>query len=73
MQAAIALYPEREILESRFCADIKVYREAVARLGSCPPDEFDQVYAASEMARLFVERAYSRVKDHIVEDECGDN
>jgi hypothetical protein len=71
MHAAIALCRENEILESRLCADIKVYCEAVAKLESCSPDQFDQVYASSELARVFVERAHAALKDHIVEHACA--
>jgi hypothetical protein len=69
MQAAAKPCREREALESQYHSDLKVYREAVAGLES--PDEFDVPFAASELARVYLERAHTALKRHIAEHRCG--
>jgi hypothetical protein len=69
MQSAIAVCQKLKDLESRYYADLKVYREAVAVLES--PDDFDLPYAESELARLHLERAHTALKDHIADHGCG--
>jgi hypothetical protein len=71
MQPAPARCPEREILEARYHADVRVYLGAAYRLDSCPRGDFDVVYEDAERARLAFENARARLNQHIAEHGCG--
>jgi hypothetical protein len=71
MQPAAAPCREREILEARFHADVRVYCDAVNRLDRCSPKDFSQVYEDAERAREAFENARIRLNRHIAEHECG--
>jgi hypothetical protein len=59
MQPAAASYRERQVLESRFHADVRVYCDAVQKLESCPAKDFKLIYEAAERPTLAVEKARS--------------
>jgi hypothetical protein len=71
MQPTAAPCREREILESRYRADFKVYREAFHKLDSCPPGDFNVVYEGGERARVAFENARARLNSHIAAHGCG--
>jgi hypothetical protein len=71
MQPKPEVCPERAILESRFHADVRVYRDAIDRLDACPPKDFEVVYEAAERARLAFENARFALNRHIAEHGCG--
>jgi hypothetical protein len=71
MQPAPARCPEREILEARFHADLRVYCDAVNRLDSCSCEDFNVTYEAAERASLAFENACAALNKHIAEHGCG--
>jgi hypothetical protein len=71
MQPAPARCPEREILEARYHADVRVYLDAVYRLDSCPREDFNVVWEDAERARVAFENARAALNKHIGEHGCG--
>jgi hypothetical protein len=71
MQPAPARCREREILEARYHADVRVYLNAAYRLDSCSREDFDVVYEDAERAKLAFENARARLNQHIAEHGCG--
>jgi len=70
MQPAPAKCAEREILEARFHADVRVYCDAIIRLDSCGPGEFDQTYEDAVRTREAFEHARAELNRHIAEHGC---
>ena len=62
---------EREVLRSRFRADLKVYIDAAFLLDSCTPHDFDVTYEHAERARLAFERARRAFNAHLAAHKCG--
>ena len=71
MQPALAGCRERQILESRFRADVKLYLDLVNRLDPDSAKDFDTFYEAVATARLEVRDSLSALNAHIVEHRCG--
>jgi len=71
MQPAPARCPERDILEARYHADVKVYLDAAKRLASCSPGDFKQVHEDAEGARVAFENARTALNNHIAAHGCG--
>jgi hypothetical protein len=71
MQPAPARCSEREILEARYHADVRVYLDAVYRLDSCSREDFNVVWEDAKRARTAFENARSALNKHIAEHGCG--
>ena len=61
---------EQEILKARHRADLKVYIDAIARLGPCKSDDFEQALDRVERARLALENARNALNSHISSHGC---
>ena len=71
MQHASAPCRDREILDSRYRADLEAYCDAVAKLESCAPHQSESAQAESEQARLALERARTALQSHVLAHGCG--
>jgi hypothetical protein len=77
MQPAAAGCPEREILEARFQADVRVYHDAINRLHDAintldfSSEDFNVVYEDAERARAAFENARAKLNTHIGEHGCS--
>src|SRR5215471_9952034 len=67
MQPKAEPCPEREVLESRFRADVRLYLDAVDRLGPASAADFKVLHEAAESARLEVQNLRLALKAHILE------
>ena len=70
MHPEITPCQEREILGSRYQADLRIYSDAVTKLASCVPEQSELAFAESELARLAFERAFTALYDHITAHGC---
>ena len=71
MQPAPQLCKEREILEGRHRADLKIYLDAVGRLERSLGEEFERAYSYAERARLACEESRMALYEHITAHRCG--
>ena len=62
---------ERQRLESRFRADVRLYLALVNRLDPDSAKDFDAFYEAVANARLEVRDSLSALNAHIAEHGCG--
>jgi hypothetical protein len=75
MQSSQLRCSERNVLESRYRADLCVYVEAVTRLKDVAPNplgEFETLFDDLERARLVFERARETLNSHLEKHNCGE-
>jgi len=71
MEAIAGICQEREILKSRYRADLKVYSQAIHQLDTCEPGEFNQTYKLVERARTAFANARNALEEHVAKHGCG--
>lgn len=71
MRSIARLCKERDILEGRHRADLRIYLDAVGRLERSLGEEFERAYRYAERARLAYEEARITLSEHIEAHGCG--